>query len=339
MNRLDAVTDGSVLALRDAATALKGRDWSPSIELAMSLVNAAEAAVMESGDPATALEARNGLALAEHLFKLRGARLVESNLLVAQQLRTEWALGRELPSLVRQGQNGRKSPEGTFSTLADLGLSKKQSAAFQRLALLDRDDLEERIAEELNEHELSTAWALRLLGFAPDGTSAAAHVGYNSGENEWYTPPELVEAARATMGSIDFDPASTSQANERVHAAVFCDAACDGLTQPWHGNVWLNPPYAQPLISQFASAAAEKFEAGEFAQACVLVNNATETSWFQRLLCAAAAICFVRSRVRFLDPQGMPGAPLQGQIVLYLGTRAEQFAAHVADFGPVWRQA
>jgi hypothetical protein len=167
----------------------------------------------------------------------------------------------------------------------------------------------------------------------------AAHVAYNSGESEWYTPPEYLDAARATMGSIDFDPASTSQANERVHAAVFCDAACDGLTQPWHGNIWLNPPYAQPLISQFASAAAEKFTAGEFAQACVLVNNATETSWFQRLLCAATAICFVRGRVRFLDPQGLPGAPLQGQIVLYLGTRAEQFAAHFADFGPVWRQA
>ncbi len=172
---------------------------------------------------------------------------------------------------------------------------------------------------------------------AVERRSETPHVAQNTGENEWYTPPDYLEAARVVMGSIDVDPASARKANERVGATVFYDAGQNGLLQAWHGNVWMNPPYAQPLISQFASALVEKFSAGEVDQACVLVNNATETAWCQRLLAAASALCFVRGRVRFLTPDDVPGAPLQGQLVLYLGGRPEAFNEHFMRFGQVWR--
>lgn len=154
-----------------------------------------------------------------------------------------------------------------------------------------------------------------------------AHVANNSGNNEWYTPADYIELAREVMGGIDTDPASSDIANQTVQAAQIYTAEENGLTQTWAGRVWMNPPYAQPLISEFADAVASKYEAGEIEQACVLVNNGTETAWFQRILQSASAVCFPRSRIRFVDPEGKPsGAPLQGQAVLYLGKNPDTFA-------------
>jgi len=161
------------------------------------------------------------------------------------------------------------------------------------------------------------------------------HVARNSGENEWYTPREYIEAAVAVMGGIDCDPASSEIANRTVRATRYYTKEDDGLKLPWGRRVWLNPPYARSLVTKFSKAMIEKFEKGEVGETCILVNNATETRWFQDLLSVATCVCFVRRRVRILDPDGNPGAPLQGQAVIYLGPKAVRFSEAFAAFGPV----
>ncbi len=163
-----------------------------------------------------------------------------------------------------------------------------------------------------------------------------AHVAHNSGNNEWYTPPQFIAAARDAMGGIDVDPASSLIANQTVGAKEYFTAEDDGLTREWRGNVWMNPPYAQPLINQFAEAVSDRFDTKQIKRACVLVNNATETGWFQRMLASASAVCFLRTRVKFLDPEGNPsGAPLQGQTVIYMGDNPYRFARSFRDLGCV----
>jgi phage N-6-adenine-methyltransferase len=162
------------------------------------------------------------------------------------------------------------------------------------------------------------------------------HVSYNSGNNEWYTPPEYIATARAVMGAIDIDPASSEIANRTVGAAKFYTQEDDGLSHDWHGRVWMNPPYASEWIGKFCDKLAWHVRRGEVTEACVLVNNATETGWFSALLDVSACVCLIRGRVKFLDAAGTPsGAPLQGQALLYIGQNAGAFAHEFGNFGTV----
>jgi phage N-6-adenine-methyltransferase len=163
-----------------------------------------------------------------------------------------------------------------------------------------------------------------------------AHVGQNAGETEWFTPGDYIEAARRVLGAIDLDPASTAEANRIIKATRFYSARDDGLTKVWTGRVWMNPPYVQPLIEQFAEKLSASVQTGDVPAALALVNNATETVWFRALAEVASAVCFPQGRIRFWHPKKDTAAPLQGQAVLYLGTDIAAFQREFEPFGVVW---
>lgn len=163
------------------------------------------------------------------------------------------------------------------------------------------------------------------------------HVSNNSGEQDWYTPPQFIEAARRVLSEIDTDPASSDVAQQFVKAKTYFTAADDGLKQEWRGRVWLNPPYSAGVVEKFAEKLIESLNTGVCSDAIVLVNNATETRWFQLLANHADAVCFPCSRIKFLDSTGAPKqSPLQGQAFLYFGDSSVCFADVFSDFGALF---
>ena len=211
-------------------------------------------------------------------------------------------------------------------TIEELGFNRQQASQFQQMAEHE-DVVMEAIAEAReNDDIISRSAVLKKIDEAKK-----PHVAFNSGNNEWYTPKEYIEAARQAMGSIDIDPASSEIANEVVQAKEYYTAETNGLDKKLHGNVWMNPPYSSELIGLFISKIVEERE--DYKQAVVLVNNATETEWFNKLISVATAVCFPKSRVKFYMPDGKTGAPLQGQAVIYIGENVASFLQAFSGFG------
>lgn len=154
-----------------------------------------------------------------------------------------------------------------------------------------------------------------------------------TGENEWYTPRDYIERARRVMGEISLDPASNENAQSLVAASNFFTQESNGLDKDWNGNIWLNPPYAQPLISQFIEKLCLEFKSGRCKQAILLTHNYTDTRWFQEAAKHCSCICFTRGRVKFYSPSGAIAAPTQGQCFLYFGENSNGFIAEFSAIG------
>lgn len=221
--------------------------------------------------------------------------------------------------------HGGYRPKGKMSDLSSCdALPDSKTVSRWRLKLNDPDRFEAT-------YEAAIARYVKVLEFEQH-----THVAQNAGEHEWYTPIEYIDPARKVLGDIDLDPATSKTANAVVKAAEIFTLKDNGLAHRWHGRVWMNPPYSQPAIESFCQKLAGHIEAGDVSAAIVLVNNATETAWFQRLAEVSSAICFPRGRVRFWSP-GKESAPLQGQAVLYSGPSVAVFSKEFERFGFIAR--
>ncbi len=167
------------------------------------------------------------------------------------------------------------------------------------------------------------------------GVPRKTFVTYNSGNNEWYTPAYIIEAARSVLGSIELDPATSDAANDIVQADEYYTEEDDALSLDWPPlKIWMNPPYARGLVSEFVSKLLDTVNEG--GQAIVLVNNATETDWFQRLMSAASAVCFHKGRIRCSSPSIVyNSSPLQGQAIVYIGPDVSKFYDVFGELGVV----
>ena len=226
-------------------------------------------------------------------------------------------------------ESAKKVLDSGIPELVEL-MDKKEVSIHSASKIADfPEEEQEEIIEEIKEKEDKPSEIIKKH----------VHVAQNSGNNEWYTPSVILESARNVLGEIECDPASSDIANQNVKAKIFYTIEDDGLKRKWGEKVWMNPPYAQPAISLFSQKLVEKLQTGEVKEAIVLVNNATETGWFQRMGEICSSICFPSGRIRFVDPEGNPsGSPLQGQAIIYFGNNPEIFEENFNQFGLVFHR-
>lgn len=213
-------------------------------------------------------------------------------------------------------------------------------------------------------------------------TSLASHqlINQSSGAVEYYTPAKIIDAAREVLdGRIDLDPASSPVANAMVGARkIFTQSKFyeihqpgeplpyrdyhdrGGLSQPWPGNVWLNPPFGNaesacnltgcqkkiclkrgwhstqnlPGMSAWVGKFIREFTSGNMASGLMICFASTSESWFQPLL--AHPQCFLTPRTNYLLPDGTVARGVsKGSVVTYLGPDFERFKAVFSPLGAV----
>lgn len=226
--------------------------------------------------------------------------------------------GQASGELARQGD-----PRASGVTQAELGIDSRRVSEWRETRDAGPEVVEAAIQDALAD------------GRAPTKADIKKHVRgtFGTGENEWYTPDEYLDAAREVLGGFDLDPASSEAAQVKVRAGRYFTKADDGLTQEWHGRVWLNPPYTQPDIANFMSKMVAERGAGRVSAAIMLTHNYTDTAWFHDGAKLADAICFTRGRIKFYDASGAIAAPTQGQAFFYFGDDVAAFTRRFSKLG------
>lgn len=159
-------------------------------------------------------------------------------------------------------------------------------------------------------------------------------INQTSGKVEYYTPVEIVEAARRVMGGIDLDPASSIAANLTVKALHIFTVADDGLSQEWHGRIWMNHPFGLVQNPKWVTKIGREYYEGRIRAACCITFACTSERWFQPL--AKLPQCYLTPRTNYRLPDGtIKKGVSKGSVVTYYGNDIDRFAREFIKFGVV----
>lgn len=189
--------------------------------------------------------------------------------------------------------------------------------------------------------------------------TSAQLINQTSGIVEYYTPKQIIEAARQTMDGIDLDPASSERANQSIAATVYFSQERDGLSQEWNvcgqsTRVWMNHPFGRedpPCDSGCTKKHAHhwnhhhgnhkwiqkliaEFKSGRVSQACCITFASTSEAWFQPLL--RQPQCYLSPRTNYILPNGetLKGVS-KGSVVTYFGPNVNRFKTAFESLGVV----
>jgi hypothetical protein len=145
--------------------------------------------------------------------------------------------------------------------------------------------------------------------------------------DSWTTPAWALDLVREFFGGvIDLDPCSNPAST--VGATTEYTVADDGLTHPWAGRVWVNPPYSSPAEWMRRCLAAYR----EGHEVLAMPKGDWSVSWWRDYVLPAPARCQLHERVAF--GAGGKKAPFPSAVICY-SDRVDEFRRLFEPHGEV----
>jgi DNA N-6-adenine-methyltransferase (Dam) len=153
-----------------------------------------------------------------------------------------------------------------------------------------------------------------------------AHESHRAIKEEWLTPQWLLQR----LGDFDLDPCAP-HATRRPWptAAEHFSIEDNGLAKPWHGRVWLNPPYGSKMGIWMARLA-------DHGNGLGLIPSRTETAaFFDAVWDKADAVLFFRGRIKFHHANGTKAKTTMTapHLLVAYGTDNVEALANCKDLG------
>lgn len=132
---------------------------------------------------------------------------------------------------------------------------------------------------------------------------------FSSKTDLWETPQDLFDKLNNEF-HFTLDVCATP---ENAKCDSFYTKEQDGLSQPWKGVVWCNPPYGK----QIGSWVRRGFFASLSGNTVVMLLPArTDTRWFHEYIYGKAEIRFIRGRLKFGGSKN--SAPFPSMVVVFM---------------------
>mgnify|MGYP003312266264 CR=1 FL=1 len=134
-------------------------------------------------------------------------------------------------------------------------------------------------------------------------------VHFMSNTDMWETPQAFFDDLNNEF-NFTMDVCATP---ENAKCPIFYTKEQDGLTSPWYGTVWCNPPYGRE-IGKWVRRGYEQSNNGNVT-VVMLLPARTDTKWFHDYIYSKAEIRFIKGRLKFGGSKN--SAPFPSMIVIY----------------------
>lgn len=169
------------------------------------------------------------------------------------------------------------------------------------------------------------------------------HKNREAGDDDYATPPSLWRPLARAVEGFDVDPASGAESTPI--ADVRFTREDNGLEQPWHGDVWLNPPFGDSPSTgpskreRWLQKARQEARRDGVRSVTVLLPVDTSTRWFHNHVVEAPVLCLMGpGRLEFEgeEPEDTGNTSFATCLAVY-GDPPAELVDSLEEFGAVFR--